>query len=153
MSGKVLIFRLQILGCDGDGEISTVMGMGKIWWGWSGDGDNFICPITLYISDRQSERITMFSVISVVSIFKTLCYNLRQWNKSSSWGQSSVTVVSVSPRCDSDGGLPRWWHDLPWVWSHCWWQVIAYHKPVCGIIYCNVNKLNGCNFTSCYVYY
>jgi len=36
--GKVLIFRLQILGCneDGYGEISMVMGMemGNFWWGW-----------------------------------------------------------------------------------------------------------------------
>jgi len=38
VNGKVLVFGLQILGCDGDenGEISMVMGMGmgNFSWGW-----------------------------------------------------------------------------------------------------------------------
>jgi len=46
VNGKVLIFRLQILGCNGDGLISTVMGMGNFSWdgefltGW--DGENLM---------------------------------------------------------------------------------------------------------------
>jgi len=39
VNGKVVIFRLQILGCDGDGEISVVMGMGNFSWGWGSDGE------------------------------------------------------------------------------------------------------------------
>jgi len=40
VNGKVLVYSLQIL--DGDGKISTVMGMemGDFLWGWGGDGNN-----------------------------------------------------------------------------------------------------------------
>ena len=58
MNGKVLIFRLQILGCDRDGKISTVVRMVNYLWEWDGDrenlmemgrdGDNLIYRVPLY---------------------------------------------------------------------------------------------------------
>jgi len=64
VNGKVLIFRLQILGCDENGEISIIMGMGNFCedgefltrteWGrkkfygdGAGIGDNLTYRVTL----------------------------------------------------------------------------------------------------------
>jgi len=42
VNGKVLIFRLQILGCDRDGKISTVVRMVNYLWEWDGDRENLM---------------------------------------------------------------------------------------------------------------